>query len=47
MMTGILSTIVFMGLLVIVSINHPFTGPVHIESDPLEKVLNNFGQTGS
>ena len=46
MMTGILSTIVFMGLLVIVSINHPFTGPVHIESDPLEKVLNNFGQTG-
>ena len=47
MMTGILSTIVFMGLLVIVSINHPFTGPVHIESDPLEKVLNDFGQTGS
>ena len=46
MMTGILSTIVFMGLLVIVSINHPFTGPVHIASDPLEKVLNNFGQTG-
>ena len=45
--TGPLSTIVFMGLLVIVSINHPFTGPVHIESDPLEKVLNDFRQTGS
>ena len=47
MMTGILSTIVFMGLLVIVSISHPFTGPVHIDSHPLEKVLNDFGQTGS
>ena len=46
MMTGILSTIVFMGLLVMYCINHPFTGPVHIASDPLEKVLNNFGQTG-
>jgi Protein of unknown function (DUF4239) len=44
MMTGILSTIVFMGLLVIVSINHPFTGPVHIDSDPLEKVLEDFGR---
>src|SRR6202035_3911865 len=30
MMTGILSVIVFLGLLVIVSIGHPFTGPVHV-----------------
>jgi hypothetical protein len=45
MMTAILSTIVFMGLLVIVSINHPFTGPVHIESEPLERVLKDFGGT--
>jgi hypothetical protein len=42
MMTGILSVIVFMGLLVIVSIDHPFTGPVHIESAPLEQVLADF-----
>ncbi len=44
MMTGILSTIVFMGLLVIISIDHPFSGPVHIDSDPLEKVLMDFGR---
>jgi hypothetical protein len=43
MMTGILSVIVFMGLLVIVSIDHPFTGPVHIGSEPLQTVLEDFG----
>ena len=43
MMTGILSVIVFMGLFVIVSINHPFTGPVHIEGEPLAAVLQDFG----
>ena len=43
MMTGILSLIVFMGLFVIVSINHPFTGPVHIDSEPLQTVLEDFG----
>jgi Na+/melibiose symporter-like transporter len=42
LMTGILSLIVFMGLLVIVSINHPFTGPVHIGSEPLENVIDDF-----
>jgi hypothetical protein len=42
-MTGILSTIVFMGLLVIISINHPFTGPVNIDNDPLRSVLADFG----
>jgi Na+/melibiose symporter-like transporter len=42
MMTGILSVLVLMGLLVIVSIDHPFAGPVHIESDPLQKVLDDF-----
>ncbi len=42
MMTGILTVIVFMGLFVIVSIDHPFTGPVHIESTPLETVLEDF-----
>ncbi len=43
LMTGILSIIVFMGLFVIVSIDHPFTGPVHIDSRPLQRVLVDFG----
>jgi uncharacterized integral membrane protein len=42
MMTGVLSVLVFMGLLVIVSINHPFTGPVHIGSEPLQHVIEDF-----
>jgi hypothetical protein len=42
MMTGILSAIVFMGLLVIVSVDHPFTGPVHIGSEPLQYVLDDL-----
>ncbi len=43
LMTGALSVIVFMGLFVIVSIDHPFTGPVHIDSRPLQRVLQDFG----
>jgi len=43
LMTGVLALIVFMGMLVIVSINHPFTGPVHIDSEPLQLVLEDFG----
>jgi hypothetical protein len=43
MMTGILSTVVFMSLFVIVSINHPFTGPVHVDSEMLRDVLAEFG----
>jgi hypothetical protein len=43
MMTGILSVIVFMGLLLIISFDHPFTGPVHVGSEPLEAVLEDFG----
>jgi hypothetical protein len=41
-MTGILAAIVFLGLLVIVSIDHPFTGPVHISHEPLQQVLKDF-----
>jgi hypothetical protein len=44
MMTGILSMVVFMSLFVIVSINHPFTGPVHVDSEPLQAVLAEFGR---
>jgi Na+/proline symporter len=43
-MTGILAVIVFMGLLVIVSFDHPFTGPVHVDAKPLQMVLDDFGQ---
>ncbi|RUO99152.1 DUF4239 domain-containing protein [Hyphomicrobium sp.] len=43
LMTGVLSVLVLMGLLVIVSIDHPFSGPVHIESEPLERVMQDFG----
>jgi Na+/melibiose symporter-like transporter len=43
MMTGILSLLVFMGLLVIVSIYHPFTGPSNVDSEPLQPVLEDFG----
>ena len=44
LMTGILSVVVFMSLFVIVSINHPFTGPVHVDSEPLDDVLAEFGR---
>jgi hypothetical protein len=45
LMTGILSIVVFMSLFVIVSINHPFTGPVHVDSEPLRAVLAEFGRS--
>lgn len=44
LMTGILSIVVFTGLFLIVSIDHPFTGSVHIGSEPLQLVLLDFGQ---
>ncbi len=43
LMTGILALIVFMGLFVIVTINHPFTGAVHIGAEALEHVLADLG----
>lgn len=43
LMTGILAFIVFMGLFVIVAIDHPFTGPVHVEGLPLQRVLADLG----
>jgi hypothetical protein len=41
-MTGVLSTLVTLGLIVIVSLDHPFTGPVYIHPDPLVDVLSDF-----
>jgi hypothetical protein len=40
-MTGVLSVLVTLGLVVIVSLDHPFTGPVHIPPDALADVLSN------
>ena len=42
LMTGILASIVFLGLLVIVSIDYPFTGPTHVGSEPIQEVLEDF-----
>ena len=42
-MTGILSILVTLGLVVIVSIDHPFTGAVKVQPDPLENVLSDLG----
>ncbi len=41
-MTGILSVLIFMGLLVIVSIDHPFTGPSYVSSEPLRYLVEDF-----
>ncbi len=38
-MTGVLSILVTLGLVVIISIDHPFTGPVRVHADPLSAVL--------
>jgi len=43
MMTAILSALVFMALMVIVSIDHPFTGPSSVGPEPLEHVADDFG----
>ena len=42
-MTGVLSILVTLGLVVIVSIDHPFTGPVRVHPDPIANVLAEFG----
>jgi len=43
MMTGILSFLIFSGLLVIVSIDHPFAGAVKVQPEALSAVLEDFG----
>jgi hypothetical protein len=43
-MTGVLSILVTLGLVVIVSIDHPFTGPVQVHPDPLADVLADLEQ---
>ena len=41
-MTGGLSLLIFAGLLIIVMIDHPFAGTVHVGPEPLEQVLLDF-----
>ena len=43
LMTGALSALTFMALFVIVEIDHPFTGPSYVRSDPLKDVLQENG----
>ncbi len=43
MMSGVLSALVFIGLLVIVSLSHPFTGPAAVDSKVLQRVAEDFG----
>ncbi len=43
LMTGLLSMLIFSGLLVIIVIDHPFAGVVKVQPDALAKVLAEFG----
>jgi hypothetical protein len=42
LMTGILSALTFTALFAIVQIDHPFTGPSTVSSEPLKHVLEDF-----
>ncbi len=43
LMTGILSLLIFSGLLTVVAIDHPFAGSVKVGPEPLVFVLKDFG----
>jgi hypothetical protein len=45
LMTGLLSVLIFSGLLVIIVIDQPFAGVVKVQPDALAKVLTEFGAT--
>ncbi len=42
LMTGMLSALILSGLLIIIVIDRPFSGPVRVEPHALERVLNDF-----
>ena len=44
-MTGLLSILIFSGLLIIIVIDKPFAGVVKVQPDALAKVLAEFGAT--
>jgi hypothetical protein len=43
LMTGALAVLIFAGLLIIIAIDHPFSGTVIVGPEPLENVLADFG----
>jgi hypothetical protein len=43
MMTGMLSILIFSGLLTIIALDHPFAGTVKVGPEALSAVLENFG----
>ena len=45
LMTGILTAMIFMSLLITLSFDHPFTGPVHVGPEPLKDVLKTFAHS--
>jgi len=45
LMTGLLSTLIFSGLLIIVVIDRPFAGVVKVRPEALAKVLAEFSAT--
>ena len=45
LMTGILCIMVFMTISVVISFNHPFTGPVHVGSEVIEHLIKEFEHT--
>ena len=45
LMTGALAMLIFSGLLVIVTIDHPFTGVVRVQPDALLEVIHDLGIT--
>jgi hypothetical protein len=42
MMTGILSVLLFSGLLIVVSFDHPFSGSVRVKPQAFYAVMNDF-----
>ncbi|MGB7620518.1 MAG: hypothetical protein WBM06_26465 [Pseudolabrys sp.] len=43
-MSGALSILIFLGLLTIVAIDHPFAGTVKVGPEALIAVINDFGE---
>jgi hypothetical protein len=44
LMTGTLSLLIFGGLLIIIAVDYPFSGPVNVGPAALELVLSDFGR---